>query len=128
MRAAIAAIEAAVEAKDVAAIRERISDAYRDAEGRDERALAALATVHFMRNASIHVLVRVRDVTFPEPARARVVALAALAGRPIADVDALLALRADLYRFEGELVDEAGAWRVASATWRPAALADFRAP
>ncbi len=126
VRTTLAALEAAVAAKDVAVIREHVSDAYRDAEGRDERALAGLATVHFMRNQSVHLLVRVRGVEFPAPGRARVDAVVALAGTPIADVESLPGVRAELYHFDGELVDEDGAWRVVSAAWRPAAFADIR--
>jgi hypothetical protein len=126
VRAALAALEAAVEARDVAAIRERISDAYRDAEGRDERALAGLATFHFMRNQAVYALVRVHAIEFPAPDRARVEAVVALAGTPIDDVESLLDVRADLHRMAAELADEDGSWRVAAAAWRPAALADLR--
>lgn len=126
VREALAALEAAVEARDVAAIRERISDAYRDAEGRDERALAGLATFHFMRNQAVYALVRVHAIEFPAPDRARVEAVVALAGTPIDDVESLLDVRADLHRMTAELVDEDGSWRVVAAAWRPAALADLR--
>jgi hypothetical protein len=126
VRAALAALEAAVEAKDVAAIRELVSDAYRDAEGRDERALAALATFHFLRNESVYALARVHAIEFPAPDRARVEAVVALAGTPIDDEESLLDVRADLHRMTAEFADEDGRWRVVAAAWRPAALADLR--
>jgi hypothetical protein len=126
VRAALAALEAAVEARDVGAIRELVSDSYRDMEGRDERALAGLASFHFMRNQAVYALVRVHAIELPAPDRARVEAVVALAGTPIDDAESLLDARADLQRLTAEFVEEDGSWRVVAATWRPAALADLR--
>jgi len=126
VRTALAAIEAAAEARDVGELKEHVSEAYADARGQDKRAVSGLAAFHFMRNQSVHLLTLVRDVELPTPGEARATALVAMAGRPIPGPEALAGLRADLYRFELELREEDGAWRVTGADWAPAAAEEFQ--
>ena len=126
VRAVLAELEAAGEARDVGLLKPHISEAYKDENGNDRRALLGLATAHFMRNQSVYLLVRVNDVVLAEPGQARVDAFVALAGQPIRDATALPELRADLYRFDLRLRDEDGEWRVTAADWRPATLVDFQ--
>ena len=126
MRAVLAALEAGAEARDAAAMKEHVSERYRDARGQDRRAVAALVALHFLENRSVHLLVRVRALEIGPPGEARVDALVAMAGVPIPAPESLVGLRADLYRFELRLREEEdGAWRVVSAEWRPAALDEF---
>jgi hypothetical protein len=126
VRAVLAALEAAAEARDVGLLKPHVSEAYKDDNGNDRRALLGLATAHFMRNESVYLLVRVNDVQLLAPGAAQVDAFVALAGQPIRDATALPELRADLYRFDVRLRDEDGEWRVTAADWRPAALTDFQ--
>jgi hypothetical protein len=126
VRAVLAAIERAAEARDVGALREHVSESYADARGQDARALAALATLHFMRNQSVYLLTRIRRVELPAPGEARAEALVAMAGRPIPGPEALAGLRANLYRFDVELREEDGRWRVSGGDWAPATPDDFR--
>ena len=126
VRAVLAELEKAAEARDVGLIKPHVSESYKDEDGNDRRALLGLATAHFMRNRSVYLLVRLGDVALPEPGRAQVDAFVALAGQPIRDLTALPELRADLYRFGFALRDEDGEWRVTSAAWHPATLADFQ--
>jgi hypothetical protein len=126
VRAVLAALEEGARERDAAALKEHVSEGYADAGGRDKRAVAALATFHFLRNRSVHLLARVREVEVapPDAARARVVV--ALAGRPIPGPEALAGLRASVYRFDFELRLEADeAWRVTAADWEPGSLLDF---
>ena len=125
VRAVLAELEKAAEARDVGALKPHISEAYKDENGNDRRTVLGLATAHFMRNKSVYLLVRVGSVELPEPGRAVADAFVALAGQPIRDKTALPELRADLYRFDIQLHDEGGEWRVTSADWHPATLADF---
>lgn len=127
VRRTLAAIEDAARARDAGALEEFISESYGDRQRHDKRALMGVATAHMIRNQSVYTLSRVRSLELPEPDRAEVVLVAALAGRPIPDADALLQVRADVYEFELALrEEEPGAWRVVSAAWRPATLADLR--
>src|SRR5262245_11497622 len=89
VRAALAELEAAAEARDVGALKERISEAYSDAHGNDKQKLAGLATFHFMQNRGVHLLLQVRKVMVERPGEARAAALVAMAGRPISGPEAL---------------------------------------
>ena len=125
VRAVLAAVETAAEERDVGALKEHVSDAYRDARGNDRQALAGLATVHFLQNRGIHLLVQVRKIVIEVPGEARAAALVAMAGRPIPGPEALPSLNANLYYFDIELHEEDGAWKIVRATWSPATVDDF---
>jgi hypothetical protein len=126
VRAVLADLEVAAEARDVASMKERVSDDYRDARGQDRQAAAALLTMHFLQNRAVYLLTRVDEVVAPEGGTARASVLVAMAGAPIPSPAALPGLRADLYHFAFELREEGGAYRITSASWRPASLDDFR--
>jgi hypothetical protein len=126
VRRVLGELEAAAEARDVGAMKPHLSESYRDSEGNDRRAVLGMATGHFLRNQSIHLLTRVTELEIADPDTARAVVLVALAGTPIHDPSALLGVRADLYRFDVRLRDEDGHWRVTSAKWQPASAADFQ--
>jgi hypothetical protein len=125
IRALLAEMEVAAEAKDLRPVKAVVSEHYTDELGNDRRDIIRLLTYHFLRNQSIHLLTRVAAVELPEPGRASVTAYVAMAGRPIPDADALMQLRADLYRFDFALEDTGGSWQVTRAAWRPAEARDF---
>jgi hypothetical protein len=126
VRAVLAEIEAAAERANVRAMKDHVSESYGDNAGNDKRRLAQIVAFHLARNRTIHLLTRIPLVEFPAPGEARALAFVAMAGSPIEGPEALLSLRADLYRFELWLRDEDGDWRVSSAAWRPAEVEDFR--
>ena len=126
VRAVLAALEEGAQQRDAGAMKEHVSEAYSDAQGNDQRAIAQLVAFHLLRNQSVYLLTRVRSVEVAAPGEARAEVLVAMAGRKIEGPEALLALRADLYRFDLGLAEEDGAWRVRTAQWRPAAIEDFR--
>lgn len=128
MRALIERAEQAAENKEGRVLRGFVSDAYRDVDGRDRRSVDGILRVVLLRHEAIHLLTRVSDIAFPETGHARAVVYVAMAGRPIAGPAQLASLRASLYRFELDLADEDGAWRVVSAAWRRAEPADFVYP
>ena len=126
VRALVAQAQAAAEARNVRDLRGLIADEYADAQGHDRKAVENLIRLQVLRNQSVHLFTRIRDITFPEPDRATVSVAAALAGRPVARADDLVGLTADLYRFDLELVrQDGGEWRVSGAAWAPARLEDF---
>ena len=127
IRAVLAALEAGAEAKQASAMKQHVSEAYRDAQGNDKRAIAQLVAFHLLRNQSVYLLTRVRSVAIEAPGQGSAEVLVAMAGTPIAGPEALVGLRADLYRFDLRLAEEPdGDWRVRSAEWRRAAIDDFR--
>jgi hypothetical protein len=125
VRTTIGRAETAAEAKDLGGLKELLSDAYHDEAGQDKRAILGLLFIQFRRHESIHLLIRIDRIDVRAPAQASVTVFAAMAGRPIATVSDLPALRADLYRFDLTLADERGTWRVTKSTWRPAVMDDF---
>ena len=126
VRALFARAETAAEQKDAGALKDLVSENYADDGGHDRQAIAGLLTFHFLRHQSIHLLTRVHAIGFPEPTRAAATIFVAMGGTPILVVDDLARVRADLYRFDFDLADEAdGDWRVTRAAWRRATPDDF---
>ena len=125
VRALLQQGKAAAEKRESAALRRMISEKYADNEGRDKKAVEAVLRYYFLRNESIHLLTRIRQISFPRPDIAQVDVIVAMAGQPIADAGQLERLRADLHRFEITLADENKEWKVIRAEWRRAEFADF---
>jgi ketosteroid isomerase-like protein len=128
VRAVLAEITAAAEARDASALKPHLSDAYADAQGNDKAGVMGVATYHFLQHRSVHLFTRVRDLAVAAEGReARADVVVAMAGTAIPGPEALTSLRADLYRFDVVLQEEPdGLWRVVRADWRPASLDDFR--
>jgi hypothetical protein len=126
VREVLAALEEGAQQRDAGAIREHVSDGYSDGNGNDKRTVTQLVAFHLLQNQSVHLLTRVQGLEIPAPGQAQASVLVAMAGAPIDGPDALIALRADLYRFDFDLAEEDGDWRIRSAQWRPAAVEDFR--
>ena len=99
----------AAEARDTGARREFISYPYADRRGRDQQAIVGLIKFYFSRHKSIHLLTRIGSPRFLQPMRAQVTAFVAMAGQPLPAGAELSRLRADLHRFDFELVSTAAA-------------------
>lgn len=125
MRALLQRGEAAAGKKESAALRQMISEKYADSQGQDKKAVEAILRYYFLRNESIHLLTRIRQIGFPRPDVAQADVMVAMAGQPIADAGQLERLRADLHRFEITLARENDEWKVIRAEWRRAELGDF---
>ena len=117
--------ETAAEKKQTGVLRQMISDKYSDSQGQDKRAIEAILRYYFLRNESIHLLMRIQSIAFPQPAQAQTVVLVAMAGQPISGAQELERLRADLHRFEITLASENKEWKVICAEWRRAEPGDF---
>jgi len=128
VRALINSATAAAELKQIGTLRDLISERYADDQGQNKRAIEALLRLHFLRNEHLHLYAHVQSVTLPQPDRAQATVLIAMAGVPMVSAQDLIAVRADLYRFEIEFAREDKTWRVQRAAWRRAELGEFRAP
>jgi len=128
VRALINSATAAAELKQIGTLRDLISEHYADDQGQNKRAIEALLRLHFLRNEHLHLYAHVQSVTLPQPDRAQATVLIAMAGVPMVSAQDLIAVRADLYRFEIEFAREDKTWRVQRAAWRRAELGEFRAP
>ena len=128
VRDTIAALASAVEEKDLKAIRNLVSEGYRDAEQQDRAAVLELLAVTFARTAHMHLLTRVAAIEIaPSVDRtARATVVAAIASLPMKSVEDAGRVQADIFRFELTLVEESRArWVVTSASWQVAGLQDL---
>jgi ketosteroid isomerase-like protein len=126
VRAAIAEFQRAANQKDQRPALNLISRDYKDPAGRDYQDLKGLVALHFLRGDSLFIYSRTEALELQEPELVRGTVIAAMASTPISGIEALRRLRADVYRFEVEFREEDdGAWRLASAMWRPARPDEF---
>lgn len=105
-----------------------VADRYGDEQGLDKPTVVAIAARYLLANQSVHVLERVPtvQVAFPVPLQATAVVYAAIAGQPIAQATDLARVKAEVYRFEIEVAENAaGALEVVQASWQPAPIAAF---
>jgi len=124
IRSLVSRAEAAAEDHDLSVFKAAVSNEYRDSHGYDRQSVLRLVQGLLLRNQRIHLLSMVRDIKVQSgAAQARV--LVAMAGQPIESPGALVNLRADLMRFDVQLVLEDDAWRVRAVEWDRAEPADF---
>jgi len=128
VRALINSAVAAAERKNIGVLKSSISKKYADEQGRNKQAVEGLLRLHFLRHETVHLYAHIQSVTLPQPNRAKATVLVAMAGVPIAAVQELPTLRADLHRFEIDFAREDKTWRVLSAAWRRAELDEFFSP
>lgn len=126
LRAMFQQAAAAAEARDIGELRALVADEYNDDQGRDKRRIEGLLRLYLLGHQNIHVFTQIKSLDFPEPFRAQAVVLVATAAKPIGDVAELRRLRAELHRFEMEVVRPGrGAWKVTRVAWRRANIIDF---
>ena len=126
IRAAFGQIERASREGDLKALVDFVSPRYRDRRGRTARDLHSLIRVQYLRHHKVYLLTLLESLELGAPGAATVNVLCAMASTPIPEPGALRNVRADVYRFDLELVDEGDkGWRVRSGEWRPARLDDF---
>lgn len=126
VRDTIARGEAAVREKDAAALKDFLSDGYRDGERRTKKEMTGLVRYYLVQHRSVHILSRIQSIEFPTPSRARVQMVSALAGRQIPAGSLLGSIDADIYAFDLVFAQEGKeVWRLTSAAWEPATLEDL---
>lgn len=126
IRALIAKGEKAAEEKDLGTLKDLLSDTYQDEQGNKKPEIMKILAFHLMRNASVHLLTRVRTIELPAPTNAKATVYVGMAGGKLESLDDLLRYRADLYRVDFTATAEAPKqWKVTSAKWRPAEMSDF---
>lgn len=121
LRETLAQAEAAIEAGSLLKAAAFISPDYRDDRGFDKRAISRLLLGYLQRHRNIHLLTRIRSVTLSgDGHQAALVLLVAMADVPLASLDALQGVRADLHRFDMTFVDGEDGWRLLRADWQRA--------
>jgi len=127
LRALVATAEQAVEAGSLKRAAPLVAAGYRDERGNDRRTIVRLLFGYLQRHRNIHLLTRIADIQLgPQPDQAAMRLYVAMSGTPIASLDALDGgARADLYRFDLQLVDGEDGWQVSAASWRRARLSEL---
>ena len=98
---------------------------FQDRKGNNKKQLGSLLRVYFLRHKNIHLLTKIDSIELLADNEATVRLQVAMAGSVIADVDAISALRARIYRFELQLVKQ-DVWLLRHAVWAPASIGDFQ--
>ena len=103
---------------------ELIDEKYLDDKGLSKVQLTKLARLYFFRHKSIYLFTKIDEIEFLAENEAFVTLHVAMAGNAISDVTALAGLRAEIVKFELELIkrDE---WLLRRASWQHANLGDF---
>ena len=108
--------------KQIAAI---VSQGYRDKDANDRKAILDVVRANILLRPNVFLVSRVSSVTCEPSAGCEATVVAAMASVPTQSLPDLLKSQADVYRFDLTFIDEDGAWRVRSATWRPAGAQDL---
>lgn len=116
VRATLASIEEAAEARDVDGVMEHVSDQFRDAYGRSGAELANYVRGFFILNQSIHLLSRIDTIEFPTTEEARAKVTVGMVGREAAESNAW-DLAAEVRDFDVTFMREDGEWKVTHAKW-----------
>ena len=116
IRALLAAAEEAAEARDVGFFGELVGAGYRDARGNDRDELIRMVRGYFIANQRIEIVSRVDEVVLEGADAARAVVHAGMVGQR-AGAALIGGVEADLYRFELELVNDGGDWRIIGADY-----------
>jgi len=122
----IGAAEAAAEAKDIDGVLTHLTETFRDGQGGDARELRSMMQLHFLRQGSIHALVRPGELRFPTPDTAEMDLDVAVAGTPLPEGAGntfdLSGVRADWIDLQLSLVRRDDTWKIERASWSRAGL------
>jgi hypothetical protein len=126
LRAAIAEVEQAVEARSLKQAAAYISPDYRDGRGYDRRADTRLLLGYLHRHRNIHLLTRISELQLAADGGSAVVQLyVAMTGVPVESMESLVNIHADLYRFDLQFKVGDEGWQVTRATWQRATSDDL---
>ncbi|MCB1723905.1 MAG: hypothetical protein KDJ39_09455 [Gammaproteobacteria bacterium] len=106
-----------MESGDLDALRDVLAAGYRDIHHPDRRAALPTLFTHRMRHRSVYLFTRIVEInTGPDGVQAHCVVYVAMTGVRVDNVEALLRLHADVYRYSLAWRSD-GRWRVTEAHW-----------
>ncbi len=118
VEAQIVALEDAVEAGDLDAVDEIVADGYSDPRRNDKGKLIGMLQMRLLQRRSVHVFSRIGEVRITEGGdEAAADVLAAVGSVPIAGIEALARLKADVFRLRLNFERDGDDWRLRSAIW-----------
>ena len=101
-----------------------IDEHYRDQKGLNKKQIIKMARGYFFTHKNIHLLTQVVSIDFQNKKRAFVVLYVAMAGNVIADLSTLTSIRAQVYRFDLQLIKD-DKWLLQQAKWQTARVQDM---
>jgi hypothetical protein len=119
VRAVLSAAQAAAEARDIGFFRDFVGARYQDSRGNDREQLLNMLRGLFITHQKIEIVSRIDEIRLRGTDAAHAVVHAGLAGQRAGE-SLLGGLGGDLYRFEIELIDDGGEWRMIGAQWERA--------
>lgn len=118
IRKMLAEMETAVQERSLEKVKSHVSPDYYDQWHPNRRAALRSLIIYFQGHTSIHLLTKISELTLSDDEKsASLVAYVGMAGKPIENADYLIALNAELFRFDIGLVNDDGDWLVANASW-----------
>ncbi len=120
VRAVIASVRDAADRGDLEALEAHIADNYRDHQGSGRERVMRMVGNRTRRHRNRYIYVKVRKVEIGDDGKARVVALAGLAGGPVSEDKRPVEVTANLLRFRLVMVRSETTWQVERAAWRRA--------
>lgn len=118
VRSVVAAMETAVEGGSMQQAAELLDSQYKD-RWHTNRAMAIRSLLGLTRrHSNIHLFSVIKAVeVLPQGDAASALVYVAMTGIPVESIDALVSLKADLFRFEIQLKEADGEWRIVSSEW-----------
>lgn len=115
---------AAAEDRDVGDMQELLHENYRDHKGYNRKQLTSLLRAYFFRHKNIHLFTKIESIDVVAEDQAYVSLYVAMAGTAITGLDALPGLKAQIYRFDLQLIRKEG-WQLQHAEYGPASIVDL---
>ncbi len=107
-------------------LKDMIRDNYSDQKGYDKKQLVSLMRIYFLRNKSIYLLYKIKDIKITGNQNATVHLYVAMAGKQVSDITLLSNYRASIYRFELQLIKPDDEWLLERAQWARASAIDMQ--
>ena len=114
----------AAENRDLDSLNDLVHGNYIDQKGYNRQRLGGLLRAYFFRHKNIYLFTKIEEIDLLADNKAMVRLYVAMAGSVISDINALAALRAQLYEFELQLIKEDD-WLLHHASWKPASIVNF---
>jgi hypothetical protein len=124
IRAFIKSGVVAAENRSLDGLNDLVHGTYLDQKGYNKQRLSGLLRVYFFRHKNIYLFTKIEEIDLLAGNQAIVRLYVAMAGSVISDVDAIAALRAQIYQFELQLTKQDD-WLLQHASWRPASIIDL---
>jgi hypothetical protein len=107
-------------------LKDMIRNNYSDQKGYDKKQLVSLMRIYFLRNKSIYLLYKIKDIKITGNQNATVQLYVAMAGKQVSDITLLSNYRASIYRFELQLIKPDDEWLLERARWARASAIDMQ--